>query len=63
MTERKCANCMWWDRDGPFWKEWRECHGAPPVLHAASNNSLRRDWPKTNPDDWCGAFRFKEPEA
>lgn len=59
MTERKCANCMWWVRiDGIVSERVGGCYGAPPQVGLHDNYAR---WPVTNESNWCGAFRMKEP--
>lgn len=57
MTERKCANCMWWDRpmDASTGEGGRygQCRAIPPLEG--------RGFPLVHEGVWCGAFRMKEP--
>jgi hypothetical protein len=63
MTERKCANCMWWSTMADKY-ETGECRGGPPqLIYNANADDFHAFWPRTLKDRWCGAFRSKEPEA
>ena len=56
---RKCGNCMWWSHiEGIVSEQLGGCRGAPP--HVNDHDNYAR-WPVTGENDWCGAFRMKEP--
>jgi hypothetical protein len=57
MTERKCANCMWWWNADEFGLRG-DCRAIPPQWPDRHGGVV---WPRTYSDDWCGAFRMKEP--
>lgn len=59
MTERKCANCMWWvNHSFDGYGEIGQCRGSIPNQRPDGKFGV---WPLTYSTSFCGAFRMKEP--
>lgn len=64
MTERKCENCEFWDRNSgtsfdSHGHTRRPCKRNAPFVIGDSNMLYPR-WPMTSENDWCGEFKAKE---
>ena len=60
---RACRNCQWWRQDAGSEFAPGECRGGPPRRMAPPfdrQQSPNAEWPMTQPNDWCGAFRMAE---
>ena len=51
MDDRQCQHCKYW-KAGPG--SMGDCRRYAP------RPGDKKEWPRTNPDDWCGEFKSKE---
>jgi hypothetical protein len=76
VSGEKCETCRFWAKLSEGDEEWdrRECRRRSPLLTEAlvlgrqdedydSHDAMTRVWPVTHPDDFCGEWQPKRPEA
>jgi len=52
-----CKDCRWWS-EIPGTSRFGECRRKAPVR----TEDMRRAWPETRPEDWCGDGQVKVEE-
>lgn len=56
MTDRKCENCVFFDRLNDY-------HGRCRVSGPCNSDYAMKRWPKVAHKDWCGRFRERKSES
>ena len=61
-NERKCERCEFWEKieDRPNTRQLGLCKRNPPTIDLPTSD---RDWPHTEPDEWCGEFKNSGSEV